>query len=247
MSKNDKHNNKTIFANWKMHFTESEAISFCKNLSQAITKQPDIAEKLVLAPPLIYISLINHLFPNITLAAQDVSCSPKNYGAFTGEVSAHMLASANVRYIIIGHFERRKYHNETACIINTKINNALANNIIPIVCFGEESIHDNPLQELIKVKQYSEQPIIYAYEPYWAIGNKNFQPEQISRNLIILEQYLKNDQYAKYHTLIYGGSVNSQNINQLKDMKILDGILIGGASLDLDELLKILQILTILN
>ena len=243
MLKNDNINNKTIFANWKMNFSKSQALSFCKNLTQSFDQEPELAKKLVLLSPLMHVSLIDTIFPNIILGTQDLSSLDKDQGSFTGETSAYMLKSANVTYGLIGHFERRKFFNETQNIINIKIKNALTNQITPIICFGEASLEDDPLEELKKNLQTTDQKVIYAYEPYWAIGNNNFKLEQILPNIAKLHQYLQTNTQSPNNSFIYGGSVNSQNIAQLKTIKYLDGLLVGSASLDLSELLKILRLI----
>jgi triosephosphate isomerase len=235
-----KTNNKIIFANWKMNFLLKDVIDFCKEIS----KQPSqIRGKLALAAPSVYLSLINYTFPDICLASQDVSIIEKNEGSFTGEISAHMLSSINVKYSIIGHCERRRFFGENNEQIILKATNCLKNGITPIVCFGEEKIGDDPIESVIELKNHFQNTdkVIYAYEPYWAIGNQNFQFDIIAPNLNRIISYLKTTNQNNTKSVIYGGSVNNQNIDALNTIENLDGLLVGSASLDLNQLLKILE------
>jgi triosephosphate isomerase len=243
-------NNKLIFANWKMHFRTQDVISFCRNIDQAIKKNNKIKESLVLCPPEIYLYLITLLIPDLKIGAQDVSDAPKDNGAYTGEVSSYMLADLGVKYVIVGHYERRKFYHEDDLKVSLKVINCLKHNITPIVCFGEENIGDDPVEILssleqvlhkeISEKQLQAKQIIYAYEPYWAIGSHNFQYDIIEANLNKISNHLNSNKQDN-KSLIYGGSVNSQNIATLNSIIPLDGFLVGSASLDVNELLKIVE------
>ncbi len=240
--KNNIVTNKHIFANWKMNFTLTQAVEFCQLLTE---QDQEILDKIVLAPPSIYLGLIHKLFAQIQLSSQDVSRHDQDYGALTGECSAKILKDAGASYAIIGHYERRKYCLEGDDLIFAKALSCTKQGIKPIICFGEENMSDNvltALQNLIN-KLPHEQNAIYAYEPYWAIGNKDLDPQILTQKVV--DNILQIKSYAKQKNLainlIYGGSVNSQNIVQLNNIPGLVGFLVGGASLNLVELLKIVK------
>ncbi len=216
-----------------MNFDAQSAVSFCRKI--ILNKA---CSKLVVAAPCVYLSLLSHLFPKISFAAQDVSAIDVDYGAYTGEVSAYMLRSINAQYAVIGHYERRKFFGENNGVIIKKAQNCIKHNIIPIICFGEAKIGDDPIMELADLndKLSSEAKIIYAYEPYWAIGTGEFQFETVNANITKAADYLN----GSNKSLIYGGSVSSANISLLNTLKV-DGFLVGGAALKVDELLKIIH------
>ena len=243
MLKNETVSNKIIFANWKMHFSKDDLVDFCQKLQQQIEQNPAIENKLVIAPPNVYLQLVQSIIPSIQTASQDVSRLEFDQGAFTGETSAYMLQSLGVKYAIVGHYERRKIFGESSTAIVIKAKNCLKKGITPILCFGEEKIGDSPLQKLQDIDSFftKNDRLIYAYEPYWAIGNENFQFSMVEGNIHEMLEYLSQNNRKTTKSLIYGGSVNSQNILQLNTIKNLDGLLVGSASLKLDELLKILE------
>lgn len=225
-----KNNKKFVVANWKMNFFQNEAIDFCRKLALL---DPKLREKLIIAPSEIYLGLINYLFPDFSLAAQDISMQ-KFTGAFTGESSSQMIASNGVKYAIIGHYERRIFANEKSAQIIQKAKNSLDAGITPIVCFGEEKQGDDLLLALDEV-YLANLNIIYAYEPYWAIGTNHIDLEVISSNI---KKVINKQNTIK---LMYGGSVNSQNIVQLSTIQGIAGFLVGSASLNFDHLLQILK------
>ena len=239
MLKSDPVNNKIIFANWKMNFSKDDVVDFCQKLKQNLSAK----NNLVIAPPAAYISIVQTILPDIQIASQDVSKVNSEQGAFTGEISAYILKSLGVKYAIVGHYERRKIFNERTEEILTKAKNCLQKGITPILCFGEEEIGTSPVRYLQELNNYftEKDSIIYAYEPYWAIGNENFQFKIVEQNMHQMLDYLNQDNKNPTKSLIYGGSVNSKNIIQLNTIKNLDGLLVGSASLKLDELLKILE------
>ncbi len=212
---------------------------------------------LVFAPSFTELHTIGNMcvnYHNVFVAAQD--CSTNIKGAFTGEVSANMIASFHVDYVILGHSERRQNFNETNLILEKKISNALSNNLKVIFCCGESLEQRKKGEHFDWVKKqisdsifsFSENQfvnIIIAYEPIWAIGtgmNATVEEAQemhaFIRNLIS-EKY--GDNVASNTLLIYGGSCNSSNSSQLFEQIDIDGGLIGGASLKADSFLAILD------
>lgn len=199
--------------------------------------------KLVLCPTFININLFN--LENIELGAQDVSS--EDDGAYTGEISAKDLHESNVKYIIIGHSERRKYQKESLFDINKKIKKVLENNIIPILCIGEtkedrdngntkDVLREELLTAIENISFADQQKIIIAYEPVWSIGTGKIPTiEQIDDVIRFIRNYFPNN------TVLYGGSVDENNIDTLKDSKEINGYLLGGLSLKPQNLQKFIE------
>ena len=193
---------------------------------------------LILCPSNIYLDKVN--LTNMKLGAQNVS--DKECGAYTGEVSASQLKSLDVLYCLVGHSERRLYQQETNEQIKDKVKRLLSCNIIPILCIGETEQERNShqekqviekdlkevLQELTPVEQ---QKIIIAYEPIWSIGTGIIPTTEEISEII---EFIK----TKYphNKVLYGGSANEKNIDELKSIPNLDGYLVGGLSLKPEQL-----------
>lgn len=226
-----------VIANWKMNFSLNQAIDFCNKLNNTIT---NIA---IVAAPTVYLSCLSERFKEITFASQDLSLESSDYGSFTGEISAKMLHDIGVRYSIIGHSERRTNNLESNNIVKRKSENAIKNNITPIICIGEtkESRNKGSYLEYIS-KQYLESKpeygkFILAYEPVWAIGTGNIpNTDELSEVFSFLENII-----AKDVTLVYGGSVNLGNIGLITSVPHIGGLLLGKASLDVMEFNKIIE------
>jgi len=219
-----------ICANWKMHLRLSEALELCKEIQHY--------GNLIIAPPMPFLSLLSSNYSQIKLAAQDISSIEKDEGPYTGEVSGYILSSTNVRYAIVGHYERRKYFGEDDKLVISKAKNCLRYEIIPIVCFGEKEVGQDPIASLENLAARLPQNVCYAYEPYWAIGNKNVNIEQACNNLKKVIEYFTPYSQIK---ILYGGSVSSHNIKDFKNITGLDGLLVGSASLKINELIKIIE------
>jgi len=225
-------NEKIIIANWKMN---SPNLADWNDL-----KNPGGIE-IIICPPFTQLSnLKTKKLKKIELGAQN--CFWKNEGAYTGEISPKMLKDLGIKYVIIGHSERRQILGETDEMINKKILAALKNNLIPILCVGETSEQRKKgLQKEIVREQLKKDlegvsnPLIVAYEPIWAIGTGNYcEPEEAS----MMIKFIKNLQNKK---VIYGGSVNSKNIVSYIQYPEIDGALVGGASLKINEFQKIIN------
>jgi triosephosphate isomerase len=210
-------------------------MAFCATLNSS--------SRLIIAAPSIYLAHLIHHFSHIKFASQDVSSAPCDYGAFTGEVSAKQLSCCSVQYCIIGHSERRRHYLETSLSVKQKAENCIKHGIIPIICIGEtkesrdsgEYIKDIKKQLLASIPNDGE--CILAYEPIWAVGTGILPSAQQLEEISDLLKPL-----VKPLSLVYGGSINSGNISYIRKVKQIDGILLGGASLDALELAKILQI-----
>jgi triosephosphate isomerase len=186
----------------------------------------------------------------LKIGAQD--CGFEDEGQFTGDVSAKLLQEVNCEYVIIGHSERRKNQQETNEIIAKKALSAFKNKITPIICVGEskeirdqEQHFDFVKEQIIKsIPLVKTQRIVIAYEPIWAIGTgETAQISQIEEMVKFIRQVYENEvaQFAEEFFLIYGGSVNSTNSGEILNIKGLDGLLVGKASLDIEEFAKILK------
>jgi triosephosphate isomerase len=187
----------------------------------------------------------------LALGAQDVSA--QDSGAFTGEVSAAMLKDFGVRYCLVGHSERRQYHQESDAVVATKAQRALATGITPIVCVGEtlaereagetEAVIKRQLAAVVHLNGHCISEIVLAYEPVWAIGTgKTASPEQAQAVHLVLRQQLQAaSASADRVRILYGGSMNPGNAASLLAQPDIDGGLIGGASLKAVEFLSIIR------
>jgi len=244
-----KKNKKIIVFNWKMEpssFREVEKL--CKQLTI-------LNSDIVIAPPFIYLHYLSKLkFSKISLCGQD--CFWKNEGAYTGEISPLMLKNLGVKYVIIGHSERRTYLKETDEMIGKKVNAAVENNLIPILCVGEtleqrkkgltKKIIKNQLERDLKSIHNSKFIIHYsnfivAYEPLWAIGTgKTCSVKKALEMTKFIKSFIIH--YSSFAVpVLYGGSVDSQNIMDFLNCPDIDGVLIGGASVKVKEIKKIIK------
>lgn len=195
------------------------------------------------AVPAPYLAQVQALVQGsaLALAAQDVSQHAA--GAYTGEVSAAMLREFGVRYVLVGHSERRQFHGETDADVAVKAQCALANGITPIVCVGEtlaereagqtEAVVKRQLAAVIHLNGHCISEVVVAYEPVWAIGTgKTASPEQAQQvHAVLRAQLAAASDKAEHIRLLYGGSMNAANAAQLLAQPDIDGGLVGGASL----------------
>lgn len=224
---------KFIIGNWKMNGTKEEKDTMFKELSKSKTKN-----KVVLCLPFTLIGGENH---GISIGAQDVS-NHEN-GAYTGDISAKMLNDVGAQYVIVGHSERRLYHNETNEIVREKATIAIKNNIIPIICVGETMEEKNAGHTIAVIKKMLLESIpengeyIVAYEPRWAIGS-GLTPTESE---IITAVKTVFDALPNPMPILYGGSVNANNAQRIVSIPYVDGLLIGGASLKSETFLPIIK------
>jgi triosephosphate isomerase len=236
---------RVIAGNWKMYKTLAETRAFFSSLLPLVanSKHCDI----VVAPPFTAISTAFECAKgsHVAIAGQNVSWSKE--GAFTGEVSAPMLAEAGCRYVIIGHSERRQLFRETDDNVSKKTLIALASGLTPIVCVGEtQEERDAGLAEEVLSRQFKGGPgaltpeefsrILVAYEPVWAIGTGRTATPEIAADAHRLLRRCAGEMFsihlASELRILYGGSVKPDNIQGLMAQEELDGALVGGASLD---------------
>ena len=244
---------KVIAGNWKMNMLPNEAINFIDEFAPMVK---DTKNEVILCVPYtdLFYALLNVQGTNIKIGAQNMHWEES--GAYTGEVSAQMLKSIGVEYVIIGHSERRQYFAETDETVNKKIKSALAVGLKPIVCVGEtleqretgviEQIITNQVEKAFEgISATDLENIIVAYEPIWAIGTGKTATKEDANTTImqirkkLAEMYGQNE--AEGVIIQYGGSVKSSNAKELFEMSDIDGGLVGGASLKPEEFSKIVN------
>ena len=244
---------KVIAGNWKMNMLPNEAIAFIEKLEPMIK---DTENEVVLCVPYtdLFYALLTAQNTNIKIGAQNMHFAEK--GAYTGEISAKMLKSINVEYVIIGHSERRQYFNETDETVNKKIKVAFENELKPIVCVGEtlEQREQGKAEEIITTQTAlalegltpeQVEKVIIAYEPIWAIGTgKTATSEDANEAIKAIRNKISEiygQKVADGVIIQYGGSVKSSNAKELFEMSDIDGGLVGGASLEPEEFSKIIN------
>ncbi|MCX5713076.1 MAG: triose-phosphate isomerase, partial [Candidatus Omnitrophica bacterium] len=245
-----------IAGNWKMYKTIGETIELANGLKRELYDLGSDTVDIVICPPFTSLSEAAEVIldSNIALGAQDIFWQEE--GAFTGEVSPLMLKDAGVKYVIIGHSERRQFFNETNDTVNKKIKAALKHGLIPIMCVGEslkereanltfKVLEDHVTNGLKDLSIEQVQKVIIAYEPVWAIGTgKTATPAQAQeahkyiRDLVIK---LYNKTTGESLRIQYGGSVKPENTKELMSQPDVDGALVGGASLKVDSFSNIVK------
>jgi triosephosphate isomerase len=233
-----------IIGNWKMYKTGEEARSFIHDLSSSIT---DTQRRVFLAVSFTAIAPAVQAARGMRIAVGAQNMHDCEEGAFTGEVSARMLKEAGAEFVILGHSERRQHFGETNAFINRKIHRACAAGLSPILCIGEnlqeregrvtQRILSIQMEECLKnLDAHAISQVIIAYEPIWAIGTgKSATPSTAQDVLHAIRRFIEQScgqKVAKELCLLYGGSVNSDNIADLMKEPDIDGVLVGGASLD---------------
>jgi triosephosphate isomerase len=245
-----------IAGNWKMNLNHLEAIAVTQKLSYSLEEKDYEAVDITVLPPFTDIRSVQTLVDGdrlrLTYGAQDLS--PDVSGAFTGDISGSMLAKLGCTYVAVGHSERRAIHGESDELLNRKLKAALANEIVPIFCIGEElpireaGTHvEHVLNQVRNGLKGLHKPdlkkIVFAYEPVWAIGTgKTATPEDAQEVCAAIRTELAkigSDEIAEAARILYGGSVKSANIVEIMRQPDVDGVLVGGASLDPEEFARI--------
>ena len=244
---------KVIAGNWKMNMLPNEAIDYIQAFEPLVK---DAEAEVILCVPYtdLFYCLMNAQGTNIKIGAQNMHFAET--GAYTGEVSAKMLKSIGVEYVIIGHSERRQYYNETDETVNKKLKAAFENELKPIVCVGEslEEREAGKTEEIITsqtrlalegLTNEQVKATIIAYEPIWAIGTgKTATSEDANNSIKAIREEVKRiygEEVAEEVIIQYGGSVKSTNAKELFTTSDIDGGLVGGASLKPDEFSKIVN------
>lgn len=226
-----------------MNLTLEEIKSYIQQLNEIKCQR----NKLIVCPSYPYLSYFNG--KNYVLGSQNVAS--EKMGAFTGEVSIEQLTSLGIHYVIIGHSERRTHLKEDSDLIRKKLLLCFDYDVIPILCIGENLEEKEKRTEVLKSQIDSAlqglklKDIILAYEPVWSIGTGIIPTrEEIKNTLDWMKKYMKSH-YSIECKVVYGGSVNLENIESLNQIEEMDGYLIGGASLKIEELKRIIEVLEV--
>ncbi|MGP0128180.1 MAG: triose-phosphate isomerase [cyanobacterium endosymbiont of Rhopalodia musculus] len=225
-----------IAGNWKMHKTQEEALGFLQKLESNLEEVNGTREVVLCAPFTALGVMSESLYDGlIHLAAQNIHWEDK--GAYTGEISGAMLTELGVDYVVVGHSERRQYFGETDETVNLRVIAAQRHRLTPILCVGEsKSQRDAGETETVIVNQVKrslvnvdQSNLVIAYEPIWAIGTGDTcEATEANRVIGIIRSQLSN----KEVTIQYGGSVKPSNVDEIMAQPEIDGVLVGGASLD---------------
>ncbi|MBK5251591.1 MAG: triose-phosphate isomerase [Peptostreptococcaceae bacterium] len=242
-----------IAGNWKMNMSMNDAKDFIVAIMEAADNTSD---DVLICPPSIYLGMLAAKAAGSDLKLGAQTMHQEDNGAFTGEISAGMLLDYGITHCIIGHSERRKYFNETDKSVNLKLKKALEKEIMPIVCVGEtleekeEGKAESVLQRQIMgafmdILGKDASIVAVAYEPIWAIGTgRTAAPEDAQKTIEYIRELLKNE-YGKTVSekirILYGGSVKYSNIKEIMKQKDIDGVLVGGASLNKEHFKKIIE------
>jgi triosephosphate isomerase len=243
---------KVVVGNWKMNGQTAQVIQLIDELKTLLNSETN--PQIVVMPPLIYIPLVNELLKSTKLSIGAQNVYPKDFGAYTGEISAPMLKEFSCQYVLVGHSERRRYLHENEIFVAQKFHHVKEHGMIPVLCVGEtlderekgqtEQIISNQLLAVVELNKDSFHHCVVAYEPVWAIGTGiTASPEQAQE----MHQFIRglvaeiNNNDAERLTLLYGGSVNEHNAETLCSMPDIDGVLVGGASLNAKQFVEIVK------
>lgn len=251
-----------IAGNWKMNMDHVQAVALIEKLATELDDRHfDYAQTdVVVIPPYTALrsaqTVIDADNLDLKLGAQDVAVYES--GAYTGEISASMLAKLGVSYVVVGHSERREYHGETDDLVGQKGKAVLGQGMTPIICCGEvlqvrkAGTHVDHVVNQIEaaLNGYTKddaKKVVIAYEPVWAIGTGEVatpaDAEEVCKAIRDLLKALFDEETADAIRILYGGSVKSSSIKELMSQPNVDGALVGGASLDADEFAKIADFL----
>lgn len=245
---------KLIAGNWKMNGTEAAAVNLIGDIDDAISNDPGLTEfcDFLVCPPSLHIHVvkraIDHDHTPMLLGAQDSSIYEN--GAYTGDVSAAMLKDIGCQYVILGHSERRQYHDESSDLVKEKASIAHNHGLVSIICVGEKEESREKSQEFEVVGEQLERSLpdsmdaqntVVAYEPVWAIGTgKSATPDDVkAMHDFIREKLQEKLADAANIRILYGGSVKPENASSLFAVENVDGALIGGASLSAEQFIGI--------
>lgn len=243
-----------VAGNWKMNTTVQEGISLAQEVN-GLLKNADAKCDVVICVPFTHLVAVNNVIDQNVLGLGAENCADKEKGAYTGEVSAQMVASTGANYVILGHSERRQYYGETNETLKAKTRLALDNNLTPIFCVGEvlEERENGSYNEVVKsqvealfdlnAEDFSK--IVIAYEPVWAIGTGKTATAEQAQDMhahiraVIAAKY--GQEIADNTSILYGGSCKPSNAKELFAKPDVDGGLIGGAALDATSFMGIVE------
>lgn len=244
-----------IAGNWKMNTTLPEGVQLAKDVKASV-EGTELKCEVILGVPFTHIASVVEAVKGSPIKVAAENCAAEERGAYTGEVSAAMVASTGAEYVILGHSERRQYYHETSEILSKKVNLALAHHLKPIFCIGEvleereagkhfEVVEKQVSEALFALTSEEFGKIVLAYEPVWAIGTgktaTSEQAQEIHQHIrkVVAGKY--GEEVANNLTILYGGSMNGDNAADLLSKSDVDGGLIGGASLSAEKFLPIIK------
>ncbi|MCF0218392.1 MAG: triose-phosphate isomerase [Muribaculaceae bacterium] len=246
---------KIVAGNWKMNTTLQEGIQLAEDINvalQNLTPKCDV----VVCVPFTHLTSVNAIVDTDKIGVGAENCADHEKGAYTGEVSAAMVASTGVKYVILGHSERRQYYGETSETLVAKVNLALANNLTPIFCIGEvleerengtafDVVRRQVEEALFHLSADEFSRIVLAYEPVWAIGTgKTATADQAEEMHAFIRDVIRGkygEEVAENCSILYGGSCKPSNAREIFAKVNVDGGLIGGAALDAASFLGIIE------
>lgn len=244
-----------VAGNWKMNTTVQEGVSLAQEVNSELKGRKDVKCDVVICVPFTHLVSVNQVIDQNLLGLGAENCADKISGAYTGEVSAQMVASTGANYVILGHSERRQYYGEINDTLKAKTRLALDNNLTPIFCVGEvlEERENGTYNDVVKAQvealfdlsseDFSK--IIIAYEPVWAIGTGKTATAEQAQDMhahirkVIEGKYGK--EIADNTSILYGGSCKPSNAKELFAKPDVDGGLIGGAALKADSFMGIVE------
>lgn len=244
-----------VAGNWKMNKTLQEGLTLAKGIEAALAGKKVNCD-VIIGTPFIHLASVAQAIDTAKIGVAAENCADKASGAYTGEVSAAMVASTGAKYVILGHSERRAYYHETPEILKEKVLLALANNLTPIFCIGEvleereAGKHFDVVKAQIEGSLFNLSPeefgkIILAYEPVWAIGTgKTATAAQAQEMHAFIRQTLAEKygkEVAENCSILYGGSCKPSNAKELFANPDVDGGLIGGAALEAESFMGIIE------
>ena len=244
-----------VAGNWKMNTTLPEGLALAKGLNEALKGKKTNCD-VVIGTPFTHLASVVDAIDTSIIGVAAENCAEKEKGAYTGEVSAAMVASTGAKYVIIGHSERRAYYNETPEMLKTKVERALENDLTPIFCIGEvlaerkagkhfKVVYEQIERSLFDFSADDFGKLVLAYEPVWAIGTGETASAEQAQEMhayirqTITQKYGEN--VANDTSILYGGSCNGDNAKELFANPDVDGGLIGGASLGVGKFMPIIE------
>jgi triosephosphate isomerase len=245
---------KIVAGNWKMNTTLQEGLALAKGLDAALAGKKVNCD-VVICTPYISIASICAAIDTQKIGVGAENCADHTSGAYTGEISADMVASTGAKYVILGHSERRQYYGETNETLTTKVGLALAAGLTPIFCVGEvkeerengtfKAVIESQLKAIYGLSAADFSKIIIAYEPVWAIGTgltaSAAQAEEVHAYIRQSIAAVYGAEVADNTSILYGGSCKGSNAPELFAQPDIDGGLIGGAALKVDTFLPIIE------
>lgn len=244
-----------VAGNWKMNKNLQEGVVFVEELQVALADKSSVKCEVIVSTPFIHLASVSAAIKTKSISVAAQNCADKASGAYTGEVSAAMVASTGAQYVILGHSERRTYYGETDAILKEKTLLALANGLSPIFCIGETKDERESNKHFDVVKSQIEKAlfelsaadfgkIVLAYEPVWAIGTGLTATSEQAQEMHAFIRKVIADKYGKEvadnTSILYGGSAKASNAKELFSCPDIDGGLIGGASLNVPDFMGVI-------